>query len=86
METTLIPRACVAQIARENGINSNLLFKWRYLWCKGGLQPPGEYETSQLPVKLTQELDNKTPIPVQIEQINTPPGSKPHPKSWPSTD
>ncbi|MDZ9171073.1 IS66 family insertion sequence element accessory protein TnpB, partial [Escherichia coli] len=38
----------------------------------GGLQPPGEHETSLLPVTLTPEPDNKIPDPVQVEQINTP--------------
>lgn len=51
--------ACVAQIARENGINDNLLFNWRHLWRNGGLQPSGEHETSLLPVTLTPEPDNK---------------------------
>ncbi|HAK5377488.1 TPA: IS66 family insertion sequence element accessory protein TnpB, partial [Salmonella enterica] len=38
-------------------------------------QPPGEPETSLLPVTLTPEPDNKIPAPVQVEQINTPPDS-----------
>ncbi|EHL9236639.1 transposase, partial [Escherichia coli] len=76
VQQTLLPGACVAQIARENGINDNLLFNWRHLWRNGGLQPPGEHETSLLPVTLTPEPDNKIPAPVQIpEQINTPPDS-----------
>ncbi|EOZ7032937.1 IS66-like element accessory protein TnpA, partial [Escherichia coli] len=76
VQQTLLPGACVAQIARENGINDNLLFNWRHLWRNGGLQPTGEHETSLLPVTLTPEPDNKIPAPVQIpEQINTPPDS-----------
>ncbi|EDR7057022.1 transposase [Salmonella enterica] len=75
VEQSLQPGACVAQIARENGINDNLLFNWRHLWRNGGLQPPGEHETSLLPVTLTPEPDNKIPAPVQVEQINTPPDS-----------
>ncbi|WP_157904398.1 IS66-like element accessory protein TnpA, partial [Escherichia coli] len=73
VQQTLLPGACVAQIARENGINDNLLFNWRRLWRNGGLQSPGEHETSLLPVTLTPEPDNKIPAPVQIpEQTNTP--------------
>lgn len=76
VQQTLLPGACVAQIARENGINDNLLFNWRHLWRNGGLQPPGEHETSLLPVTLTPEPDNKIPAPVQIpEQTDTPPDS-----------
>ena len=26
------PGACVAQIARENGVNDNVIFKWLRLW------------------------------------------------------
>ncbi|MCF7465403.1 hypothetical protein L3W53_23425, partial [Escherichia coli] len=33
-----------------------------------GLQPPGEHETSLLPVTLTPEPDNKIPAPVQVER------------------
>ena len=68
VQQTLLPGACVAQIARENGINDNLLFNWRHLWRNGGLQPPGEHETSLLPVTLTPEPDNKIPAPVQIPE------------------
>ncbi|WP_180298075.1 transposase, partial [Escherichia coli] len=38
----LQPGACVAQIARENGINDNLLFNWRHQYRKGGLLPSGK--------------------------------------------
>lgn len=63
----------MAQIARENVINDNLLFNWRHQYRKGGLQPPGEHEASLLPVTLTPEPDNKIPAPAQEpEQINTP--------------
>ncbi|ENW7080527.1 IS66-like element accessory protein TnpA [Salmonella enterica] len=37
VEQSLQPGACVAQIARENGINDNLLFNWRHQYRKGGL-------------------------------------------------
>ncbi|GHO14528.1 hypothetical protein MY011_48630 [Escherichia coli] len=42
MEQSLQPGACVAQIARENGINDNLLFNWRHQYRKGGLLPSGK--------------------------------------------
>ncbi|ENR4353261.1 transposase [Salmonella enterica] len=31
------PGACVAQIARENGINDNVIFKWLRLWQEEGV-------------------------------------------------
>ena len=67
------PGACVAQIARENGINDNLLFNWRHQYRKGGLLPSGKNMPALLPVTLTPEPDNKIPAPAQEpEQINTP--------------
>src|SRR5699024_8927069 len=42
VEQSLQPGACVAQIARENGINDNLLFNWRHQYRKGGLLPSGK--------------------------------------------
>lgn len=75
VEQSLQPGACVAQIARENGINDNLLFNWRHQYRKGGLLPSGKNMPALLPVTLTPEPDNKIPAPVQVEQINTPPDS-----------
>ncbi|WP_240101607.1 IS66-like element accessory protein TnpA, partial [Escherichia coli] len=73
VEQSLQPGACVAQIARENGINDNLLFNWRHQYRKGGLLPSGKNMPALLPVTLTPEPDNKIPAPAQEpEQINTP--------------
>ncbi|EDR2898128.1 transposase [Salmonella enterica subsp. enterica] len=72
VEQSLQPGACVAQIARENGINDNLLFNWRHQYRKGGLLPSGKNMPALLPVTLTPEPDNKIPAPVQVEQTDTP--------------
>ncbi|EBW7255763.1 TPA: transposase [Salmonella enterica] len=71
VQQTLLPGACVAQIARENGINDNLLFNWRHLYRKRGLLPSGDSESELLPVTLTPEPDNTAPVPV-TEHINIP--------------
>ncbi len=50
------PGACVAQIARENGVNDNVIFKWLRLWQNEGRvsrrlnRPgfPGEYFICEL--------------------------------------
>lgn len=66
VQQTLLPGACVAQIARKNGINDNLLFNWRHLWRNGGLQPPGEHEPSLLSAPLPSYItgaDNYAEIP-----------------------
>ncbi|EOP9009175.1 IS66-like element accessory protein TnpA, partial [Escherichia coli] len=65
VEQSLQPGACVAQIARENGINDNLLFNWRHQYRKGGLLPSGKNMPALLPVTLTPEPDNKIPAPAQ---------------------
>ncbi len=75
VEQSLQPGACVAQIARENGINDNLLFNWRHQYRKGGLRPSGKNTPVLLPVTLTPEPDSKIPAPVQVEQTDTPPDS-----------
>ncbi len=63
----------MAQIARENGINDNLLFNWRHQYRKGGLLPSGKNMPALLPVTLTPEPDNKIPAPAQEpEQIHRP--------------
>ncbi|WP_198582988.1 IS66-like element accessory protein TnpA, partial [Escherichia coli] len=75
VQQTLLPGACVAQIARENGINDNLLFNWRHQYQKGSLLPSGKNTPVLLPVTLTPEPDSKIPAPVQTEQTDTPPDS-----------
>ncbi|EHR8284123.1 transposase [Escherichia coli] len=72
VEQSLQPGACVAQIARENGINDNMLFNWRHQYLNG-LLPSGKNTPVLLPVTLTPEPDNKTPTPVQVKQTDTPP-------------
>ena len=40
------PEISVAQLAREHGINDNLLFKWHQYWREGKLRPPSTTENS----------------------------------------
>jgi transposase len=52
------PEISVAQLAREHGINDNLLFKWRQYWREGKLRPPSTTENSMpelLPITLDAE-------------------------------
>ncbi|EED3330887.1 transposase [Salmonella enterica subsp. enterica] len=56
-DLTLLPGACVAQIAREHGINDNLLFNWRNLHRQGLLDP----------------ASRATLIPVTMEPLSPPP-------------
>ncbi|MGG8287862.1 transposase [Klebsiella sp. 141196] len=47
VERSYQPGISVAQLARENGINDNLLFKWRQFWREGKLRPPDERQPLQ---------------------------------------
>ena len=52
------PEISVAQLAREHGINDNLLFKWRQYWREGKLRPLSTTESSMpelLPITLDVE-------------------------------
>ncbi|WP_308813641.1 transposase, partial [Serratia marcescens] len=58
------PGACVAQIARENGINDNVIFKWLRLW-----QDEGRI-SRRLPA--TVELSSPTILPVEVIPESAP--------------
>jgi transposase len=67
------PGACVAQIARENGVNDNVIFKWLRLWQNEGRisrRLPATVETSSLPTILPVEV---VPDPAPPGEMNTDP-------------
>lgn len=53
------PGACVAQIARENGVNDNVIFKWLRLWQNEGRI------SRRLPVTTTSDAGLEL-LPVEI--------------------
>jgi transposase len=53
VQLTLQPGASVAQVARENGVNANLLFGWRRAFERGELIDPGSGTTALLPVSIS---------------------------------
>lgn len=68
------PGACVAQIARENGINDNVIFKWLRLWQDEGrisLRLTATVESSPSPMMLPIEV---IPDPTPTDGANTAPG------------
>lgn len=68
------PGACVAQIARENGVNDNVIFKWLRLWQDEGRisrRLPATVESSSLPTMLPVEV---IPDPASTDETNTDPG------------
>jgi transposase len=55
-ELSLQPGACMAELARENGVNDNLVFNWRNLHRQGLLDP----------------ASRATLIPVTVEPLPPP--------------
>lgn len=56
-ELSLLPGACVAELARQHGVNDNLVFNWRNLHRQGLLDP----------------TSRATLIPVTVEPLSPPP-------------
>ncbi|ECY4644305.1 transposase [Salmonella enterica subsp. enterica] len=71
------PGACVAQIARENGINDNVIFKWLRLWHDEGRisrRLPAVVESSSSPIMLPVEVISD---PAPISETHTDPAQYP---------
>lgn len=62
VELSYRPEISEAQLAREHGINDNLLFKWRQYWREGKPRPPSTTENS-VPELLPITLDTKDVVP-----------------------
>ncbi|PWV83427.1 IS66-like element accessory protein TnpA [Pantoea ananatis] len=67
-ELSLQPDACVAQLAREHGVNDNLVFNWRNLHRQGLLDPATR--AGMIPVTVE-------PFPVPVRQNGGTPDSPP---------
>lgn len=66
------PGVSISRLALNNGINANLLFKWRQLWRQGKLQLPSGVVTNEpllIPVTLESET---TPVPAATIQSLAP--------------
>ncbi|KAB1573425.1 transposase [Serratia marcescens] len=61
------PGACVAQIARDNGINDNVIFKWLRLWQNEGRI------SRRLPATV-ESLQSSTMLPVEVISDPAPTG------------
>ena len=55
VEQALEPGACVAEIARQQGINDNLIFNWRKLYLAGRMGEVSLKAGRLLRVKITDE-------------------------------
>ncbi len=61
----------VAAIAREYGVNNNLLFKWMRIWQREGLisRPRGKYRKTASPVLLPVQVTSSMPV---LPPVTTP--------------
>ena len=55
---TLVPGASIARVARENGVNANQVFQWRYEHRKGIGWAASQSRTELLPVTVTREPES----------------------------
>lgn len=72
------PGACVAQIARENGVNDNVIFKWLRLWQNEGrisrrlpVTTTSDAGVELLPVEITLD-EQKEPMATLPPLLSTP--------------
>jgi transposase len=75
VEQALVPGASVARVAREHGVNSNLVFGWRRQYQRGllgGNVPP----TALVPVTVSEAPPVPEPAPASpgILQLQLPKG------------
>lgn len=65
----------VAAIAREYGVNDNLLFKWMRIWQREGLlsRPRRKYRKTASPALLPVQI---TPLTPPLPPVTTPAGSQ----------
>ncbi|EFN8667471.1 transposase, partial [Escherichia coli] len=71
------PGACVAQIARENGVNDNVIFKWLRLWQNEGrvsrrlpVTTSSDTDVELLPVEITPD-EQKEPVAAIAPSLST---------------
>ncbi|EFE93406.1 IS66-like element accessory protein TnpA [Serratia odorifera] len=63
VELTMKPGVSVAQVARANDINANLLFNWRHQYKLGKLTSDNRQGAAFLPVVLSPEKAPEAPAP-----------------------
>lgn len=62
------PGVSISKLALENGINANLLFKWRQQWRQGKLLLPSEDLPQLLPVILDAPTAPPTELPERLAE------------------
>lgn len=71
VELTFQRGASVAQVARANGVNANLLFGWRRAFERGELLEPVSGSTALLPVTVSAACASAMGKPSAHEELST---------------
>lgn len=69
VEATLVPGASIARVARENGVNANQVFQWRYEYKNSVGWAANQSRAKLLPVSVVAESS----CIVVPEVVSTPP-------------
>ena len=69
IDMMLKPGACVAQIARQHGLNDNMLFKWRRQYLEAQVQAAASVPALTGTVRST---DDASMLPVNIVDVPVP--------------
>lgn len=73
VEATLVPGASIARVARENGVNANQVFQWRYEYKNSVGWAAKQSRTTLLPVAVVTE-----PSCIVVPEVpSTPPPAPP---------
>jgi transposase len=72
VEATLVPGASIARAARENGVNANQVFQWRYEYRNGSGWAAKQPRQKLLPVTVAAE-----PSTVVVSAVAAAPTSMP---------
>jgi transposase len=72
VEATLVPGASIARVARENGVNANQVFQWRYEYKNGVGWAAKQSRTKLLPVTVARE-----PSCIVVPECASTPSSAP---------
>ncbi|MFB0713518.1 transposase [Buttiauxella noackiae] len=64
------PGISISKLALENGINANLLFKWRQQWREGNLLLPSSESPQFLPVTLDAAAVQPEPLVEDLDAFS----------------
>jgi transposase len=78
VEATLVPGASIARVARENGVNANQVFQWRYEYRNGTGWAAEHPRTKFLPVTVVAEPTGVVVPEVASTAAPAPPSASIH--------